>query len=184
MTRFFGFAAALAFLAAGSVHASTDEDYDVPYLLDDDITALEASIAEDATDFAWIMEGADDGHDAEERLVYVLDHNEMPRLGASGRLYHLLILDRRFAAANANIATAEEMEVLYIFRHGARGYLIAVYASPADGPVFPLMPHGSRIMVNLTTTRRATLTEFVNSAAFRRFVTNRAITQDLRNALR
>lgn len=186
MRRIFGFAMVLVLLAAGTMNAQED-DYDVPYLLDEDIAALEASIDEGDLGLAWIH-STDFPYETEiipDEYVEVVIENELGRLNPSSqRLYHLLILDRRFSPPNSRLADTEGMKILYSLGHGARGYLIAVYESAPDGPVFPQMPDRSRVMVNLTTTRKATLTEFVNSATFRRFVTNRGITRDILRTLR
>jgi len=172
MTRFFGLTIALALFAGGAVFAQ--EDYDPPFLTDDDITAWETDLEEDTADLAWIDEviWEDDGEGDEVAEV------------APYRLFHLLILDRTHSAPGSDILPTEGMEILYLFHHGQNGYLIAAFTSLQGGEMLLGMPDGSRIMVNLTTARRGTLTEFVNSAAFRRFVTHRQVTRDLLRALR
>ena len=109
--------------------------------------------------------------------------NEMSRLNTSQPVYHLLILDRVYNP-NSDISDTGGMRVLYKYKHGRNGYLIALYVSPKDGPVFPKLPARSRIVLNLSTARPDTIREYINSNAFRRFVTSRVISSRLLEALR
>ena len=147
------------------------EEYDnAPYLDDDEIAAMGIPPANAPRTAA--------GESSADAAP-----NEMPRLNTAQTLYHLLVLDRT-RSPNSDIGGMENMQVLYKYRHGRNGYLIAVYASSREGPVFPILPANSRILVDLATVRRATLREYVNSTAFRRFVTNRRIVSDIQGALR
>ena len=163
----------ILFIFTGYIFAQDDEV--VPFLTESDITAIETVLPED-TDFRFQDEvpALTPGGKTE---------NEISRLNASHPVYHLLILDRVYCP-NSDIAAAENMQVLYKYRHGRNGFLIAVYVSPVDGPVFPELPVRSRIIVNMSSIRRNTLLEYINSTAFRRFVTNRTILTQLRAALR
>jgi hypothetical protein len=106
----------------------------------------------------------------------------MPRLNASHRLYHLLGLDRT-RSPNSDIGDLQNITVLYKYRHGRNGYLIAVYTSSREGPVFPAIPANSRILVNFITVHPVMLKDYVNSSAFRRFVTNRVLLSEIQRAL-
>ena len=108
--------------------------------------------------------------------------NEMPRLNASRELYHLLVLDRT-RTPNSDIGDLENINVLYKFKHGRNGYLVAIYTSSAEGPVFPVLPAGTRILVDLVTTHKTVLRDYINSAAFRRFVTHRSVLLEIRKIL-
>ena len=166
---------AIVFFALNSVMVFAqdyDEDYDPPYLSDEDILALEAVFQDDEPP-------AFQGSEAEPVEAAP---NEMPRLNTSQPVYHLLVLDRRYCP-NADITDLNGIRVLYKFLHGRSGYLIAVYVSPQDGPVFPQLPDGSRIIVNMSSIRRATLREYVNSNAFRRHVSGRRIIAGLLRVL-
>jgi len=163
----------ICFIFTGYNILFAQDDGDVPFLTEADIIAIETILPED-TSFEYKEEPtlSAGGNKTE---------NEMPRLNTSQPVYHLLVLDRVFAP-NSDISDAGR--VLYKYRHGRNGYLIALYVSPADGPVFPQLPARSRIVLNLSTARTDTIGEYINSNAFRRFVTNRTILANLREALR
>jgi len=148
---------------------------DDPYLSDSDIAALETILSEDSS-FKYIEEptlaaGANK------------TENEMPRLSTTQPVYHLLVIDR-VKCPNSDISDVGKIKVLYKYKHGRNGYLIALYVSPAGGPVFPRLPARSRIILNLSTTRSATIREYINSNAFKKFVTKRTIIRRLQEALR
>ena len=110
--------------------------------------------------------------------------SEMPRLNASQPVYHLLILDRLYSPLDSDISDTDGISILYKYRHGRNGYLIALYKSPAEGPVFPQLPDKSRVLANLMSVRVNTIREYIHSRAFRRFVTNSRILSDMDAALR
>jgi len=166
----------LAILSSNVIFAQED---DVPYLSDEDIIAIEMVLPDDVP--AVLQEKP-----AETAAVTnetIKDNNEISRINASQRIYHLLILDRKSCALNADISDIKNMEVLYKFRHGTNGYLIAIYMSPQEGPVFPKLPDRSRIIVNLMTARINTIKEYVDSVAFKRFVKNTIITSQIKAVL-
>ena len=187
MKKVFFLFASFVFMISGGVFAEEyndgdvlneaeyEDDDNIPYLDDDDIAAIEMILPEDVPDEYPKTVAEEEPGNVEE--------NEMPRLNTSQRLYHLLILDR-VRSPNSDIAGLENMEVLYKYRHGRDGYLIAVYVSSGEGPVFPVLPANSSVLVDLMSVRRATLREYVNSAAFRRFVTSSRITSDIQRVLR
>ncbi|MDR1787127.1 MAG: hypothetical protein LBR16_01535 [Treponema sp.] len=166
------------------------EDMDQPYLSEDDIKAFEAKLPEDTPQYTGKPAPEPQGRqepEAEARAETqdVTVNNEAPRLGSAARgLYHLLIIDRSRTLLNSDISGIAGKSLLYKKRHGRNGYLIAVYTSPAAGPVFPVLPAGSRIVVNLSSYSKSTLLSYVNSAEFRRFVTSRTITRQIQYALR
>jgi hypothetical protein len=118
-----------------------------------------------------------------QEIASEAETNEMPRLNASQPLYHLLILERLYSPLNSDISDTGALSVLYKYKHGRNGYLIALYKSAAGGPVFPQLPAGSRIVLNLSTARPDTIGEYIKSNAFRRYVTNRTIRTRLQEAL-
>jgi hypothetical protein len=113
-----------------------------------------------------------------------LEKNEMSRIKTEQPLYHLLVLDRAHCEANADISDLQSIKLIYKFSHGKNGYLVAVYASSNEGPVFPVMPDRSRVIVNMITTNLTFLRDYANSSPFKRFVTNRQAIAQLRRALR
>ncbi|MCL2138873.1 MAG: hypothetical protein FWH41_05015 [Treponema sp.] len=157
-----------------AVPVSAEEDSVVPFLTESDISAIETVLPEDKA-FRF--------QDEKPSLTWGTADNEMSRLNASHPVYHLLVLDRVYCP-NSDITDADNMQILYKYKHGRNGYLIALYVSPAEGPVFPQMPARSRIFFNLSTVHKNTILEYVNSNVFRRFVTSRTILRQLREALR
>jgi hypothetical protein len=152
------------------------EEDDVPYLSDDDIAAIELAFPEDIP--------PDIAAESPKNTAPEGQQNEMSRLNTSQTIYHLLILDRTYCASNSDIGGIDNKLILYKYKHGKNGYLIALYKSPKEGSVFPLFPDRSRILVDLITSRKKTLTEFMDSSAFRVFVTSRRILSQMRNVLR
>ena len=118
-----------------------------------------------------------------EIVVETTEQNEAARLKTIQALYQLLILDRRNCAADSDIIEPENMKLLYKFPHGEKGYLIVVFVSSIDGPVFPIIPDRARIIVNLMTTDIAFLKEYMDSSPFKRFVTNKEAISQLRRVL-
>jgi hypothetical protein len=101
-----------------------------------------------------------------------------------GMLYHLLVLNREACPPNADIGGVDRRALLYKTYHGRNGYLIAIYTSPAEGAVFPVLPRGSRVIVNLSSYHKDILLWYIDSAAFKRFVSNRTIIRQLHDALK
>jgi hypothetical protein len=172
MKKFLGLIAILAVLLLSSTIIFAQEDDDVPYLSDDDIAAIELALPEDIP------------ANIPAESPKTVEKNEMSRLNASQTLYHLLILDRRYCPSNSDIGGINNNQILYKFKHGTKGYLIALYKSPKEGPVFPLLPARSRILVDLTTARKETITEYINSSAFRVFVTSRIILSQMQDVIK
>jgi hypothetical protein len=98
-------------------------------------------------------------------------------------MYHLLILDRLKCKTNSDISGLQDIKLLYKFKHGKNGYLIAVYVSSGEG-LSPVMPDKSRVLVNLSGSSKAFLRDYTNSSVFRRFVTNQRVISQLREALK
>jgi len=166
----------ICFIFMGHEIMFAQDNDDIPYLSDSDIMAIETFLSEDAS-FEY----------KEEEPVLSAGGkttaNEMSRLNTSQPIYHLLVLDRAFSP-NSDISDMKSMRILYKYRHGRNGYLIALYMSSKDGPVFPQLPAGSRIILNLSSMRLATIRDYINSNAFRKFVTNRTILRQLLEAMR
>ena len=153
---------------------SVDVLVDNSYLSESDIIALKTILAEDSS-FVYKEDPA--------LSIGGKTANEMPRLNSAQPIYHLLVLDR-VRCPNSDISDVGSIKVLYKFKHGRNGYLIALYISPAGGPVFPRLPARSRIILNLSTARQNTVKEYINSNAFKRFVTKRTVIRQLQEALR
>ena len=169
-----------------------DED-EVPYLSDDDIAAMEMVLPDDIPDNLQeaVTESraeAEKNEKAKEIEVKKIteneiEKNEISRLNTLQTVYHLLILDRTYCHANADIGGLDDIAIPYKFKHRTNGYLIAVYKSPQEGPVFPQLPDNSRILVDLATARKSTILEYINSNAFRRFVTSRKIISEIKETI-
>ena len=174
------------------------EPVDTEYLTENDILAVETVLEEDTPPSyeesqtvaieeepsEEVAQAEDDTLLEEETTVEVAEvkeGNEIARLNTSQVIYHLLILDRIYSPLYSDLSGMENLTVLYKFLHGKDGYLIAVYKSSKEGPVFPQMPNGSRVLVDFVTVWPEVLKEYINSAAFRRFVTSRGIISDLQN---
>jgi hypothetical protein len=166
---------------AGSYPVFAQETDDIPYLTDDDIAAIEMTLPDDIPYLA--LEAAAPAAEAEEPKKTETAANEKSRLNTARPLYHLLILDRTRCAFYADISGINSNAVLYKLKHGKNGYLIALYKSPADGPVFPVLPSNARILLDLMTSRPSTIKEYINSSAFRRFVTSQKILRQIRAVL-
>jgi hypothetical protein len=164
------------------------EDDDVPYLSDDDIAALELTLPEDTPEPARRGEApAQTAADTKRKAATTPAApaiNDLSRLNVSQPLYHLLVVDRTHCALNSDISGIEAKSFLYKFKHGKNGYLIAVYRVQNGGPVFPVLPKNSDIMVDIMTNRQATISEYVDSSVFRRFVTSRKILAQMKAALK
>jgi hypothetical protein len=173
MKRILSLAVICAMLLCGNmINAQEQDDDDVPYLSDEDMLAVETVLPFDVPEMV------------QNRQESRSEGTEISRLNTSQRIYHLLILDRTSCSSNADIDGINNRDILYKFKHGANGYLIALYTSPQAGPVFPQLPPRSRIIVNMMTVRKNTISEYIASNAFRRFVTNRRVISGLQEALR
>jgi hypothetical protein len=155
-----------------------DED-DIPYLSDDDIAAMEMVLPDDIPDN--LQKAVTESRAEAEKSK--AERNEIARLNTSQTVYHLLILDRTYCQANSDIGGLADIAIPYKFKHRTNGYLIAVYKSPKEGPVFPQLPDNSRILADLATARKSTILEYINSSAFRRFVTSRKIISEIQETI-
>jgi len=104
---------------------------------------------------------------------------EVSRLNTTHPVFNLLILDRDDCEPNSDIEDTDNISVLYNFKDKEHGYLIAIYMSANNGLVFPRMPDNSYIIVNMISVRRWTIVEYINSAEFRKFVSDQGIINDL-----
>ena len=169
-----------------------DED-EIPYLSDDDIAAMEMVLPDDipdnlqeaVTESRAVPEKNEKAKEIEVKKITEneIEKNEISRLNTLQTVYHLLILDRTYCHANADIGGLDDIAIPYKFKHRTNGYLIAVYKSPQEGPVFPQLPDNSRILVDLATARKSTILEYINSSAFRRFVTSRKIISEIKETI-
>jgi len=176
MGKIFGIITILVLVLSNNiVFAQTNDD--IPYLSDDDIYAIELILPDDTP--ARSQESSKKAEkEKTEKGTAAKEANEMPRLNSSWPVYHLLILDRLYSPLNSDIIN-DNLLIAYKYRHGSNGYLIAIYKSPKNGPVFARMPDNSRIIVDLITSRKNTIKEYINSDAFRKFVKNRTIIAQL-----
>ena len=176
MKRTFYMFAILIFVLSNNMIFAQDDD--VPYLSDADIAALEMMLPDDIPDI--FQESVED---VAVETKKDNDLEEISRLNTSQTIYHLLILDRTYCSLNSDISDLHGIKILYKFKHGSNGYLIVIYTSPREGPIFPQLPNKSRIIVELMTVRINTIKEYINSSAFRKFVTNKRITGEMQKAL-
>jgi len=168
---FFALAAMLVF----SVNFLPAQDDDQPYLSEDDIKALELVLPIDVPDKP--------GQINEPRETAEAIQTEIGRLNSQRKLYQLIILDRMNCEPNADIGDVNKANILFKFAHSEKGYLLVLYEVPANGPVFPVFPKGSFIILNLMTNRINTIKEYVNSSQFRKFITIESVIADLNGAL-
>jgi hypothetical protein len=154
------------------------QEDNVPYLSDDDIASLEIILPEDIP-----IKPTSIKSESVVEVQGVVELNEISRINASQSIYHLLILDRVHCSLNSDISGTNNITMLYKLKHGKNGYLIAIYRSSNEGPIFPILPEKSRIIVDLLTARKETITEYVNSSAFKKFVTSRTILAQIQTVL-
>ena len=166
-----------------SSYIAEEDDDERPYLNDDDIEAIELVLPFDAPENLreeqQIAEATETTDDEAEAVVQEGEANEISRLNASQPIYHLLILDRLYAPGNSDLDGTDNIQVLYKFLHGANGYLIAIYKTSEEGPVFPVLPPKSRIIVDLMSVQKSIIRDYVNSSAFRKLVTHRTVLPQL-----
>ena len=155
------------------------QDDDLPYLTDDDIAALEMSLPSDIPEIQSrkIAENTTEAKHGQ-------DDKDISRLNTSMRIYHLLVLDRSSCSSDADISKIDSANILYKYKDGSKGYLIAIYTSPQKGPVFPQLPDNSYIILNLTTVHRATISDYINSDEFKKFVTSNRIISEIKDVIR
>jgi ribulose bisphosphate carboxylase small subunit len=184
MKKIFGAVVLLMIFCNSAVIAQDYDEDDIPYLTDEDMAALENT--------EWDIGALENVEwDTGEPEVVVFDNtpievktSEMSRLNASQPIYHLLILDRLYSPQNSDISDTDGISILYKYRHGRNGYLVALYKSTAGGPVFPQLPDKSRVMADLVSVRVNTIREYIRSNAFKKFVTNRRVLSGMDAALR
>jgi len=203
MKKFFVLFAVLVFILNTGIFAqeagderpyiAEEEDDERPYLTEEDIDAIEIALPFDAPETLGedeeIAEAPEEAPadvsadtSVEETVVIVTEAepNEISRLNASQPIFHLLVLDRSYSPRNSDISGTENIKVLYKFKHGVDGYLIAIYKTSGAGPVFPVLPPKSRVVVNLMSVQKSIIRDYVNSSAFRRLVTHRTVVPQLR----
>jgi hypothetical protein len=129
-------------------------------------------------------EDASGGQLGSEDAVAGLAGSEMSRLNTALPIFHLLVLDRENSVPDAGLEDTDSLSMLYYFKHERSRYLVALYVSHNNGMVFPQLPDNSFIIVNMTTARRNTIIEYVNSAEFRRFVSDEWIINNILRAIR
>ena len=145
----------------------------VPYLSAEDIAAIEMVLPDDYPVSR-----------PEPKAPPVQEiKNEITRLNATQPVYHLLILDRARSPLDSDISDLGSIRVLYKYKHGRNGYLIALYVSTVNGPIFPQLPRNSRVVLDMVTVTKNTIKDYINSTAFRKYVTNRTVQTALLNAL-
>jgi len=72
---------------------------------------------------------------------------------------------------------------LYKYKHGGNGYLVVLYKSATEGPVFPQLPDDSLVLADFMTVRVSAIRDYIYSSAFGRFVTNPRIISGMDAAL-
>jgi hypothetical protein len=168
---------ALAVILVFSVNflPAQNNDDDLPYLSDDDIRALEVVLPEDVPEWP--------GQFDQQKETAEAIHGEIGRLNSGEKLYQLIIVDRRNCEPNADVDGVNKAGILYKFAHLENGYLLVLYEVPDNGPVFPVFPKGSYIILDLMANRVNTVKEYVNSNLFRRFITIESVIAELNRAL-
>jgi len=185
------------FLIAFNAYAGfiVEDDDNIPYLSDEDMEALEYILPFDEPDIVReslkvVAEPEESADETASGIATVTEEsfctdkcaaNEIARLNSSRSIYHLLILDRIHSPLKSDICGLKNITVLYKFLHGDNGYLIAIYKSADEGPVFPVLPENSNIIVNFSTVQKSMIQDYVNSAAFKRLVTNKAVLAEIGN---
>ena len=103
--------------------------------------------------------------------------------GTIQNFYHLLIVDRTNSPPDSDIGDVANATMLYNYTHDRNGYFVALYVSPQQDPLSLQLPDGSYVVANMTAAQRIAVREYVNSSAFRRFVTNRTVISQLQRVL-
>ncbi|MHC6203138.1 hypothetical protein ACYULU_08075, partial [Breznakiellaceae bacterium SP9] len=106
---------------------------------------------------------------------------QKPQIPA-GALFHLLILDRTYAPLDSDIGETAGITQVYKFKHGRNGYLVAVYITTDSSQQDLSLPAGSRALTTVSFPRKETMKEYIDSSAFRHYVTHSTIIAQL-NAL-
>jgi len=154
------------------ISAFDENDDNRPYLTDEDMEALELVLPFDVPVIV-----TDDSRTFIEESEAITETNDV-----SQTLYHILVLDRRSSPSNSDINDAG-LSVVYKYQHGENGYLIVLYKSMSR-TVLPVLPIGSRIVANYTSSHRNMIQEYVNSVMFSRHVTHPVVLSQLRNIFR
>jgi hypothetical protein len=165
----------LSMLLLNDLFAQNNDSDEMPYLSEDDIKSLEAILPEDIPEKP---EQVSQPNEASKTI-----QNEISRLNSSAMLYHLLIVDRNSCAPNADITGINETDVLYKFKHLENGYLVLLYKVPEHGPIFPIFPKGSYVILDLMTNRINTIREYINSEQFRKFISSQEILSGINRGL-
>jgi len=166
---------ALAAILVFSVHVLPAQDDDAPYLSEDDIRALELVLPMDVPEKP--------GQINQPKETAEAIQSEIGRLNNQRKLYQLIILDRRNCEPNADVSDVDKTNILYKFAHLQNGYLLVLYEVPAGGPVFPVFPKDSYIVLNFMSNLVYTIRDYVNSREFRKFITIERVISDLNGAL-
>jgi hypothetical protein len=115
-----------------------------------------------------------------ERTVEITPVEPLQRPVFQPAFYNLLVVDRGHSALNSDIGETDGIKMLYKFKHGNDGYLIAVYTSK-ESLDLPPMPDGSRIIAIWASKHKSEIRGYVHSPVFGNFVTHRqAIPEILR----
>jgi hypothetical protein len=120
-------------------------------------------------------------HETEEVVRYV--EVETARPVSAQTSYHLLVVDRTYSALDSDIENLRGITSLYKYNHGRNGYIVSLYISAKGSPSLPVLPEGSRVILDLTALHKITLREYSNSREFRRYVTNRRVLAAIQRAL-
>ncbi|MCL2139120.1 MAG: hypothetical protein FWH41_06270 [Treponema sp.] len=177
----------LAFLFNVNIFAQEIIDDNVPYLSEDDIEAVETIIlegdmlseSEESTDdFSHdkIHEGEMGCITIEEDFEIIDDETQEK---AVQDIYHLLVLDRIYSPLYSDMRVASDISVLFRYLHGRDGYLIAVYKYSSGIQAYPELPEGSRVIIDFASVVPGALKQYIETSAFKRFVSSQTIISDL-----
>jgi hypothetical protein len=168
----------LVLLIYNAVFAQEDNS---PYLSNEDMDALEAVLPFDSLEYLAESPGAViEAPDAEHECTGEACENCRQEIKKSEQdtkrpVFHLIILDRIYSPLESDIKAHDKMVILYNFRHDKNGYLIAIYKTQCEESMLPVLPEKSLVIVNFSSVQKSMIQDYVNSGAFKRLITNRAV---------
>jgi len=158
-------------------------DDDRPYLSEDDIRSIEMVLSDDVPEQLVQLDQSEEPEEFVDEIQNEIVQNEFARLNNQKKIYHLMVLDRKFCDPKVDITDVPEVTILYKYGNLGNGYFLLLCEVPEKGPVFPLLPEGSFIILDLMSNRINTIKEYVNSDLFRRFISNRRVLSELGRVL-
>ena len=195
MRKIFALAIVIVIFSGSTLFAQNYDEDDRPYLSEEDIKSIEMMLSYDVPkDIVELNKPEETEKEVPLEKVVIVEkeiifekeiqiQNEIVRLNNSRKKYHLMILDRRYCNPETGIGDINEINILYQFGSLGNGYFLLLYEVPEKGPVFPILPDGSFIILDLMTNRINTIREYVNSDLFLRFISHRQALYELGRVL-